>query len=103
MSLHEELAAARRCVDDLTHRVLNLERALGPGIETRRLRGDAERLRESLALLAAAAAAAHPAGAPAAPDLVPVPDTPYDDRLWVDADDEGLGTRRGPAPGAPAT
>ncbi|MFD5322225.1 hypothetical protein [Streptomyces sp. NPDC127098] len=102
MSLHEELSAAHRCVEDLTERVLRLERALGPGIETRRLRGDADRLRESLALLAAAAAA-RPAEAPVPPDLVQVSDTPYDDRLWVDADDEGLGTRRGPAPGTPAT
>ncbi|GAB2900449.1 hypothetical protein [Streptomyces mayteni] len=99
MSLHEELTAARRCVDDLTRRVLRLERDLGPGIETRRLRGDAERLRESLALLAAAAAAASPAEPTGAAEVVLVPDTPYDHRLWVDVDDEGLGGRHGPAPG----
>ncbi len=32
------------------------------------------------------------------PDLVTIPDTPYDDSLWIDTDDEGLGARDRRAP-----
>ena len=34
----------------------------------------------------------------AAPDLVTIPDTPYDGSLWTDSDDEGLGARDRRAP-----
>ncbi|MEW2037953.1 hypothetical protein AB0885_12710, partial [Streptomyces sp. NPDC005534] len=30
------------------------------------------------------------------PDLVRIPDTPYDSSLWTDSDDEGLGSSHGP-------
>ncbi|MDT0342485.1 hypothetical protein [Streptomyces litchfieldiae] len=93
MSLHDELRAARRCVEDLTRCVTRLERELGRGIETRRLRSDAEHLRESLDLLADAAPGQVPDGGR---ELIGVPEAPYDDRLWTDADDEGVGARRGP-------
>ncbi|GGN82536.1 hypothetical protein GCM10011579_070310 [Streptomyces albiflavescens] len=61
----------------------------------RRVRADADHLRESVALLRAAAA--QPA-APRRPDLVAIPDTPYDNSLWTDSDDEGLGARDRHAP-----
>lgn len=90
----EELRAAQRCVDQLTVHIDRLERGFGPGLETRRLRADARHLREGLALLAAAAGGRPPA----APDTEPIaiPEAPYDQRLWQDADDEGLGARHGP-------
>ncbi|RMI43097.1 hypothetical protein [Streptomyces triticirhizae] len=96
MSLHEEeLRAAQRCVDQLAVHIGRLEREFGPGLETRRLRADAEHLREGLALLAAVGGARPPA-APSADEPIAIPEAPYDRRLWKDADDEGLGARHGP-------
>ncbi|MGP3967968.1 hypothetical protein [Streptomyces sp. 6N223] len=97
MSLHEELRAAQRCVDDLARCVSRLERELGGVLEVRRVRSDADHLRESLELLGAASVSRPPsparAGEPAA-EPIRVPDAPYDHRLWVGADDEGLGCHR---------
>jgi hypothetical protein len=96
MSLHDELRAAQRCLDDLARCVSRLEQEFGGGLEVRRVRSDAEHLRESLALLTAAA----PRGelSPRADEPITVPDAPYDHRLWTDADDEGLGAPHGHAP-----
>ncbi|MCT9091094.1 hypothetical protein N4G70_19840 [Streptomyces sp. ASQP_92] len=90
MSLHDELTAAQRCLDDLVRTVGRLEQQVGHGLDIRRVRTDADHLRESLALLREAA----PAGATARPDLVTIPDAPYDASLWTDSDDEGLGSTR---------
>ncbi|MBL1066261.1 hypothetical protein [Streptomyces sp. 7-21] len=94
MSLHDELRAAQRCVDDLARCVTRLEQRLGRCLDVRRVRGDAERLRESLAMLREARAGG--SAAQERPDSEPirVPDTPYDARLWAGADDEGLGSPR---------
>ncbi|MDQ1048357.1 hypothetical protein [Streptomyces sp. V4I2] len=96
MSVHDELTSVQRCLDDLARSVGRLEQQLGSGgLDMRRVRADADHLRESVALLRAAASA--PA-APRRPDLVTIPDTPYDDSLWIDSDDEGLGARDRHAP-----
>ncbi|GCB46184.1 hypothetical protein [Streptomyces sp. NL15-2K] len=96
MSVHDELTSVQRCLDDLNRSVRRLEQQIGGGgLEIRRVRTDAEHLRESVALLREAAST--PA-APKRPDLVTIPDTPYDDSLWVDSDDEGLGARDRHAP-----
>ncbi|MFE5186922.1 hypothetical protein [Streptomyces sp. NPDC056628] len=96
MSVHDDLIAVQRCLDDLARSVGRLEKQLGTaGLEVRRVRTDANHLRESVALLREAAAS--PA-APRKPELVTIPDTPYDDSLWVDTDDEGLGARDRRAP-----
>lgn len=93
---HDALRAAQRCLDDLARCVSQLERQLGSGLEVRRVRSDAAHLRESLALLADAAPDRR---APVSPtEMISVPDAPYDNRLWADADDEGLGARHGKAP-----
>ncbi|MDQ0599174.1 regulator of replication initiation timing [Streptomyces canus] len=96
MALHDELTSAQRCLDELLRYVKRLEQQLGSGgLEMRRVRMDADRLRESLALLRDA----DPALAKAKrPDLVSIPDTPYDNTLWTDSDDEGLGARDRHAP-----
>ncbi|WP_217141209.1 hypothetical protein [Streptomyces sp. AC627_RSS907] len=95
MSVHDDLTAIQRSLDDLARSVGRLERRLGSGaLDVRRVRTDADHLRESLALLRAAAAP----DAPSRPDLVPIPDTPYDGSLWTDSDDEGLGARDRRAP-----
>ena len=96
MALHDELTSAQRCLDDLLRYVKRLEQQLGSGgLEMRRVRIDADRLRESLALLKET----DPALAKARrPDLVSISDTPYDNTLWTDSDDEGLGARDRRAP-----
>ncbi|MEV6753743.1 hypothetical protein [Streptomyces sp. NPDC051214] len=104
MALQDDLTAVQRCVDDLVRTVGKLEQQVGEGsrgglagIDVRRVRTDADRLRESVAFLRAAAQ--DPAAAPAKrPDLVTIPDAPYDSSLWTDSDDEGLGARDRRAP-----
>ncbi|MET9439172.1 hypothetical protein [Streptomyces sp. NPDC006610] len=95
MSVHDELTSIQRCLDDLARSVGRLEQRLGAGaLDVRRVRTDCDHLRESVALLRSAAAQS-PAGRP---ELVTIPDTPYDNSLWVDTDDEGLGARDRRAP-----
>ncbi|MEU0742136.1 hypothetical protein [Streptomyces sp. NPDC006134] len=96
MSVHDELTSVQRCLDDLSRSVGRLEQQLGSGgLEIRRVRTDADHLRESVALLRQAAATAAPQKRP---DLVTISDAPYDLSLWTDTDDEGLGARDRRAP-----
>lgn len=86
MSQQEDLTTMRRRLDDLVQRVEELERTVGrlggtagrprgtgPGTGTGTRPGDRE-------------------------DLVTIPDVPYNDALWTDSDDEGLGVRDRHAP-----
>ncbi|MEU6294351.1 hypothetical protein [Streptomyces erythrochromogenes] len=73
MSLHDDLTAVRRTLDELTRKVERLEQQ-------------------------AAATRGKPALAPDPSRMVTVPDTPYDSALWTDSDDEGLGARDRRAP-----
>ncbi|MFE7180970.1 hypothetical protein [Streptomyces erythrochromogenes] len=73
MSLHDDLTAVRRNLDELTRKVERLEQR-------------------------AAATRVRPASAPDPSLMVTVPDTPYDSALWTDSDDEGLGARDRRAP-----
>lgn len=101
MSLHKELRSAQRSLDELARCVARLEQLVGDDLEVRRVRSDTVHLQESLALLTAAQPAprdappaeAAAAGRSARPELIAIPDTPYDHRLWTDADDEGVGVR----------
>ncbi|MEU2226292.1 hypothetical protein ACFY8B_04590 [Streptomyces sp. NPDC012751] len=94
MSVHDDINAVQRCLDDLGRSLGRLEHQLGSdGLEIRRIRLDARHLRESVALLREAAAPAAPR-----PDLVTISDAPYDITLWTDSDDEGLGARDRRAP-----
>ncbi|MEU4036985.1 hypothetical protein [Streptomyces collinus] len=96
MSVYDELTSVQRCLDDLSRSLGRLEKQVGSGgLEMRRVRVDADHLRESLGLLREAAST--PA-APNRPDLVTISDTPYDISLWTDSDDEGLGARDRHAP-----
>ncbi|MFF0547902.1 hypothetical protein ACFYUL_03005 [Streptomyces sp. NPDC004311] len=74
MSLHDDLTAIRRTLDELTRKVERLERQASGRSK------------------AAAPPTPHPSG------MVTVPDTPYDSSLWTDSDDEGLGARDRRAP-----
>ncbi|MFE4591721.1 hypothetical protein [Streptomyces laurentii] len=77
MSVQDDLAAVKRCLEDLVRTVGQLERSI-----------TAER------------------GAPVTPvegraeSMVTIPDTPYDATMWADSasDDEGLGMRDRHAP-----
>jgi hypothetical protein len=97
MSVHDELTSVQRCLDDLSRSVSRLEQQLGSsgGLDMRRVRADADHLRMSVSLLREATSAQ---GTQRKPELVTIPDTPYDDSLWVDIDDEGLGARDRRAP-----
>jgi regulator of replication initiation timing len=96
MSVYDELTSVQRCLDDLYRSVGRLEQQMGSGgLEIRRVRTDADHLRESVALLREATAAPE---ADRRVDLVTIPDTPYDTSLWTDSDDEGLGARDRHAP-----
>ncbi|MEN8651135.1 hypothetical protein ABCR94_10940 [Streptomyces sp. 21So2-11] len=97
MSLQDELTAVQRCLDELVRSVAQLEQRVGgDGLEIRRVRTDTGHLRESLALLREAAPAIRTPES--RPDLVTIPDAPYDSSLWTDTDDEGLGARDRHAP-----
>ncbi len=104
MSLHEELTDLQECLDRLERSVLTLTGRAGLGeshpLDVRRVRADAAHLRESVAMLSALAAGGGPAGrrTPARPELITIPDAPYDSALWTDSDDEGLGARDRRAP-----
>lgn len=94
MSLNDDLTAVQRCLDDLTRSVARLEQQVGTGsLEIRRVRSDTAHLRESLALLRDTAPRELPR-----PEMVVIPDAPYNSALWADADDEGLGARDRHAP-----
>jgi len=96
MSVQDDLMSVQRCIDDLSRSVSRLEQQIGSGgLEIRRVRTDADHLRESVALLRETAPGLTSSKRP---DLVPIPDTPYDDTLWTDSDDEGLGARDRHAP-----
>ena len=55
MSVHDDLTSVQRCLDDLARSVGRLEQQMGGGLEMRRVRTDADHLRESVALLREAA------------------------------------------------
>ncbi|OIJ86813.1 hypothetical protein [Streptomyces colonosanans] len=96
MSEYDELTSIQRCLDDLYRSVGRLEQQMGSGgLEIRRVRTDADHLRESLALLRETAGTSAPQRRP---ELVTISDTPYDTTLWTDSDDEGLGARDRHAP-----
>ena len=77
MSQQEDLTAIKQRLDELVQRVGELERTVD------QLRGPVT--------------AAEPKQADR-PELVTIPDAPYNHALWTDSDDEGLGARDRHAP-----
>ncbi|MFD7666888.1 hypothetical protein [Streptomyces sp. NPDC059788] len=111
MSLQDDLTAVQRSLDDLERSVGRLEERVGGGLDIRRVRSDTDHLRESLQLLRDGTAdvsggrpgayglGKRPVRTPVpAPEMVTIPDAPYDTALWTDAEDEGLGARDRRAP-----
>ncbi|MFJ2112453.1 MULTISPECIES: hypothetical protein [unclassified Streptomyces] len=74
MTPQDEITEVRRRLDDLIRTVERLERTLA----------HTHRRTEPLPRRA--------------DELVTIPDTPYDNTLWTDSDDEGLGVRDRRAP-----
>jgi formylglycine-generating enzyme required for sulfatase activity len=98
MSVSDDLTAAQRSLDELTRTVGRLEQQVGGGLEIRRVRADADHLRESLALLRESAPHERTETPVRHQEMVTIPDTPYNTALWTDAEDEGLGARDRHAP-----
>jgi hypothetical protein len=93
-----DLTRARRKLDELDRVLRSVRGRIGDSLDIRRVCGDVERLRDSLALLCENAEPA-PRGASLAPphpraELEPLSELPYDPALFADADDEGIGGMR---------
>ncbi|MBY8884116.1 hypothetical protein K7472_04555 [Streptomyces sp. PTM05] len=95
MPLQDDLSAIQRNLDDLVRGLASVEPQVGHTLDMRRVRTDADHLRESLALLRETTRGAAGSGRQ---DIVQVPDAPYDRSLWGDAEEEGLGARDRHAP-----
>ncbi|MFI9581358.1 hypothetical protein ACIHCQ_05840 [Streptomyces sp. NPDC052236] len=83
MSEQEEFAAMRHRLDELVERVGELEQTV-----------------DQLRTAGPATSAPKPSEPKpqSRPELVTIPDTPYNHALWTDSDDEGLGARDRHAP-----
>lgn len=92
MALQDEVAAARRAVQQLEQAATYLRRHYGDSLDARRLESDVARLSSDLDLLCG------PERPAVAPQLEVIPDTAYAHDFWMDAEDEGLGAsdRRAP-------
>lgn len=88
-----EFATLRRSIEQLRQSVSQVRSAFGDGPEVRRLVNDLERLEIDATELASA----EPVRATNSrvPEHVVVPDTPLDESMFSDADDEGLGGYHG--------
>lgn len=91
--LDDDVAAARRAVASL-ERLAQTLAAHGDTVDGLRLQADVGRLGADLDLLCGAAPVAPVSEAPVAAREV-IPDTSYTHDFWMDAEDEGLGSRRG--------
>jgi hypothetical protein len=84
-SLSRAIGQLRQCVEELRSRY-------GDSPDVRRLVNDVDRLDIDAADLAGRPTPPKPRDAPGGkPEVVVVPDTPYDPALWFGADDEGVG------------
>lgn len=87
-----EVAALHRAIGQLQRCVADLRTQYGDSAEVRRLVNDVERLDIDAADLPGRPTPPKPRdGQSGKPDVVVVPDTPYDPALWLGADDEGVG------------
>ncbi|MFC8796668.1 hypothetical protein ACFT2C_02955 [Promicromonospora sp. NPDC057138] len=90
-----EFATLRRSIEQLRQSVSGVRSAFGEAPEVRRLVNDLERLEIDAAELASCEPL-RPAGVHShVPEHVPLPDTPLDEAMFSDADDEGLGGYHG--------
>ncbi|HEY0804625.1 MAG TPA: hypothetical protein VGD84_06160 [Pseudonocardiaceae bacterium] len=91
-----EVIALRRAIGQLRQCVAVLRSHHGDMPDIRRLANDVERLDIDAAdLIGRPTPPKQRDGQSGRPDIVVVPDTPYDPALWLGADDEGVGGVRG--------
>ncbi|MBB5808538.1 hypothetical protein F4560_008306 [Saccharothrix ecbatanensis] len=90
-----EIVELRRALGQLRHCVGGLRARYGDVAAVQRLANDVERLDIDATELLDLDSTPRQREAPRAErEVVVVPDTPYDPKLWSDADDEGLGGYR---------
>ncbi|WP_125776613.1 hypothetical protein [Antribacter gilvus] len=89
-----EFETLRRSIDQLRHSVAEVRNAFGETPEVRRLANDLARLEIDASELANARLARQGSAA-GVPEHVVVPDTPLDEAMFSDADDEGVGGYHG--------
>jgi hypothetical protein len=90
-----EFATLRRSIEQLRQSVAVVRGAFGDAPEVRRLVNDLERLEIDAAELASCEPLRPASVSGHLPDHVVVPDTPLDETMFSDADDEGLGGYHG--------
>jgi hypothetical protein len=89
-----EFATLQRSIEQLRQSVAQVRNAFGDAPVVRRLVNDLERLEIDAGELASAV----PARQAGLLEHVAVPDTPLDESMWSDADDEGVGGYHGTRP-----
>lgn len=91
-----DLTRAQRKLDELDRVLRSVRSRMGNSLDIRRVCGDVERLRDSLALLCEHAPPSEYPSPPPRPSggLEPLSELPYDPALFADADDEGIGGMR---------
>ena len=92
MPVKDDVAAARKAVQALRSAVEGVTRHYGDSVDVRRLQADVGRLDDDLDLLCGRAVPRETADQPR-PALEIIPDTPYAQDFWMDAEAEGLGRR----------
>ena len=92
MPVKDDVAAARKAVQALRQAVEGVTRHYADTVDVRRLKADVGRLDDDLDLLCGTALPRETPQAPRQP-LEVIPDTPYAQDFWMDAEDEGLGRR----------
>lgn len=90
-----EFATLRQSIEQLRRSVAGVREAFGDAPEVRRLVNDLERLEIDAGELASVERARRPSVPGQVPDHIVVPDTPLDETMFSDADDEGLGGYHG--------
>jgi hypothetical protein len=90
-----EFVTLRRSIEQLRQSVSGVRSAFGDAPEVRRLMNDLERLEIDAAELASAEPLRQVRTPGRVPEHVVVPDTPLDEAMFSDADDEGLGGYHG--------
>ena len=87
-----DLTALHRAIGQLRQCVAELRTTYGDSTDVRRLTNDVDRLDIDAADLAGRPTPPKPRDPSGGkPEVVVVPDTPYDPALWLGADDEGVG------------